>query len=180
MEEWKDIKGFEDLYQISNYGNVRSKDRRVINHRCGSTRVIKGINLTPWDNGNGYLVVSLNDKRKRKNFYVHRLVAEYFIENPLEKKYVNHIDYDRHNNNAENLEWCTQLENVKHSLPNMRKPRSKHKVTNTGIKYISKRKQRGYLYYRVSIRNKGIDKIFKDLQSAIKYKDEVVLSWQSL
>lgn len=65
--------------------------------------------------GKGYLYVDLYNNGIRKRFYVHRLVAETFIPNPLSKPYVNHIDGDTQNNNVANLEWCTPLENVEHA-----------------------------------------------------------------
>lgn len=183
QEVWKDIKGFEEVYQISNFGRVRSKDRRAVNHRSGATRIVRGMILTPWDNGNGYLVVSLNNKRKRKNRYVHRLVAEAFIENPEKKRFINHLDYNKHNNCVTNIEWCTQAENVAYSVEHMKKPRARCKPTNTGEKYISQRTGRnGESYYRVSITNQRIKvcKQFKTLEEAVMYRNEVMQKWQNL
>jgi hypothetical protein len=178
MEIWKDIKGYEGLYQVSNLGRVKSKERRVNNHRCGATRNIREIVMNPWDNGNGYLVVSLNNKGNRKNHYVHRLVAEHFIENPFECKYINHLDYNKHNNNADNLQWCTQAENVAYSVERMRKPRTICRKSNTGEKYISSRAKGGKtIHYRVRV--KGVEKTFKTLPEAIKYRNEVMQIWQN-
>lgn len=171
MEEWRDIKGYEGIYQVSDHGNIRSLDRRVVNHRSGSTRLCKGELFSPFDNGHGYLAVPLRVGRKRKNHYVHRLVAEAFIDNPDGKPVINHIDYNTHNNNVNNLEWCTQGENIKHSAVHMMKPRSKCKPTNTGEKYISRRIENGNVRYRV--RN---NRSFKTLQEAIAYRDEVMKS----
>lgn len=179
-ETWKDIKGYEEYYQISNFGNVRSKNRWVINHQNGTTRHVKGENLTPWDNGNGYLVITLNKERKRKNYYIHRLVAEHFLDNPERKTQVNHLDYDKHNNKSSNLEWCTQKENVFHSLENMKKPKSKCIPSSTGEKYITKKLVSGkQLYYRVQIKRLGVEKTFKLLSEAISYRNEVVEKWQN-
>lgn len=169
MEEWRDIKGYEGLYQVSDLGNVRSLDRRVVNHRSSSTRLCKGQLFSPFDNGNGYLVVSLSMGRKRKNHYVHRLVAEAFIDNPDNKPVINHLDYNTHNNNVTNLEWCTQVENVAHSIVNMRKPRSKCKPSNTGEKYISRRVKNGVVRYRA-----WDQRSFKTLEEAIAYRDGVI------
>ena len=71
--------------------------------------------LVPSCNGNGYLYVSKQSGRKTKHYYVHRLVAEAFIENPLNKPEVNHIDGNKRNNIVENLEWCTRGENIIHA-----------------------------------------------------------------
>ncbi len=175
-EVWKDISGYEGLYQVSNLGAVRSKDRRAVNHRNGATRIVRGGKLAPFDNGHGYLCVCLHSKGHRKNYYVHRLVAEAFIDNPLEKPCINHLDSNTRNNNAENLEWCTQLENVRYSVEKMKKPRSKSRPSNTGEKYISRRqdKRNGRIYYRVNIRSRGIDKTFNTIQEAKIFKEGVV------
>ena len=178
MEIWKDICGYEGLYQVSNLGRVKSLERQVRNHRSGSTRLIKEHFISPTDNGNGYKIVGLH-KGRRNQKYVHRLVAEHFLSNPKEKKYVNHLDYDTSNNAVSNLEWCTQLENVKYSTERMRKPKKKCRSTNTGEKYISKRISHGkYISFRVYIRNRGVDKSFKTLEEALWFRNEVMQKWQ--
>mgnify|MGYP004477016409 CR=1 FL=1 len=106
MEEiWKDIEGFEGLYQVSNLGRVKSLNYR----RTGKEKVVKG-----WYDKNFYRHVTLRVNGKDKQFLVHRLVAETFIPNPQNKPFVNHIDEKSSNNNAENLEWCTHKENMNH------------------------------------------------------------------
>lgn len=136
--------------------------------------------LTPTDNGSGYKIVSLHTKRSRINKYVHRLVAEHFLDNPLGKKYINHLDYDKSNNAVTNLEWCTQLENIAYSAEHMRKPKKKCRYTNTVEKYITERIYNGNCArYRVNIRNKGIDKIFKSLEEAVCFRNEVMREWQN-
>lgn len=167
QEIWKDIPGFEGIYQISNYGNARSFDRRVVNHRGGTTRIAYGKKLTPWDNGNGYLVLTIHDGKKRKNCYVHRLVAELFLDKPRGKEYVNHIDYNKHNNNVENLEWCTQKENTNHSIENMRKP---HK----GAVYIIEKCRCGKITYELNIKGIKVRKCFKTYEEAEKARNEII------
>lgn len=98
MEIYKDIIGFEN-YQISNYGNVYSKKTK---------KVLKNLLNT-----NGYLKVHLQIKGKMKNLYIHRLVGEYFVENPNNFKYIDHIDRNKLNNYFTNLRWCTASENIK-------------------------------------------------------------------
>ena len=99
-EEWKDIIGYEGLYQVSNFGNVRNRKGKIL--KAGTY-------------SNGYKFVSLRPIKTQTNWSVHRLVATHFIENPSCKKCVNHKDCDRSNNNVTNLEWCTHSENTLHS-----------------------------------------------------------------
>ena len=101
-EIFRDIKGFEGLYQISNFGNVKSLKRNII--------------LKPSSNGKGYLHIILYKNRKSKVSRIHRLVAQAFIPNPENKPQVNHIDGNKRNNNVNNLEWVTNSENQKHAF----------------------------------------------------------------
>lgn len=95
MEVWKNVVGYEDFYQISNYGRIRNKNGHI---------------LKPSNTG-GYCHISLRYGRK-KEVLIHRLVAEAFIPNPFNYKYVNHKDENKLNNNFENLEWCTAKYNA--------------------------------------------------------------------
>ncbi len=163
MEEiWCDVNGYDGLYQISNYGNVLSLKRKVKQGKYGKTRVVGEKIMKPTDNGNGYLIVSLRSCNSRKNFYIHRLVAEHFVANCTGGDYVNHKDYDTHNNRADNLEWCTQRQNILYSAHRMRKPHKQWKKSATGEKYIYFRDGR----YRLSIRN-IVDKTFATLEEAV-------------
>jgi hypothetical protein len=100
MEEiWKDIKGYEGLYQVSNFGNIRNK----------RTNKIK----IPYKCKNGYMYVSLYKNNKSKNKLIHRLVAETFFKNKNNYTDVNHIDGNKLNNKIENLEFCTRSYNLK-------------------------------------------------------------------
>lgn len=97
MEIWKDIKGYEGLYQVSNYGRVKSLNYR----RTGKEQLMK-----PILNTNGYFCVWLYNKQN-KIYSIHRLVAEAFIPNPDNLPCVNHKDEDKTNNHVDNLEFCT-------------------------------------------------------------------------
>ena len=100
MEEFKKINEYEN-YMISNLGNVYSIKNDLI--------------LKPFlDGKKRYLQVSLCKDGTNKKFLIHRLVAEYFVENPFNKEEVNHINYISTDNNYKNLEWCTRQENMKH------------------------------------------------------------------
>lgn len=111
-EVWKPIKGFP-YYEVSNVGRVRSLTRNIV-HSNGMLQYCAGKLLTAGDNGRGYLQVGLCLKGKRYTKKVHRLVAETFIPNPTNKPEVNHIDEDKHNNYAGNLNWMTHEENLNH------------------------------------------------------------------
>ena len=114
---WVKIKGYEEFYEISSSGEIRSKDRTVTD-KIGRTRSWKGKVLNPDIAPNGYYRVSFSINRKRKQFYVHRLIAEYFIPNPNNLPQVNHIDGNKLNNSLDNLEWVTVQENVIHAYKN--------------------------------------------------------------
>lgn len=109
-EIWRDISGYEGLYQVSNSGNVRSMN---YNKKPGNIKELK-----QKLRNNGYLEVHLSKDGKRKYFLVHRLVAEAFLENPDNKPQVNHIDGDKSNNNVSNLEYATNSENQRHAYDN--------------------------------------------------------------
>lgn len=102
-EVWKDVPGLEGFYQISDAGNVRN--RRT------------SLPMNPYVNDNGYCIVGLYSRKQGKtiHFRVHRLVAEAFLENPLNKRTVNHKDGDKTNNHVSNLEWATHKENLRHA-----------------------------------------------------------------
>ncbi len=111
-EIFKDVQGYEGLYQISNLGRVKSLKRRV---RIGSyERTVPEKYLTHFD-VLGYDIVVLHKKSKKYTAGVHRLIALHFIDNPENKPQVNHKDGNKKNNSIENLEWATSQENIQHS-----------------------------------------------------------------
>ena len=122
MEIWKNIKGYEGLYQVSSEGRVKNLERK---DRLG--RILKERVLKQDVTHDGYLRVGLYAGDKRKWFRVHRLVCEAFCENPDNKPEVNHIDEDKTNNNAVNLEWCTRKENINHGSRNERARKAESK-----------------------------------------------------
>ena len=110
MEEWKAIKGYEGIYEVSNLGRVRSKNGEMTSH----------------PNSDGYLRVRLWKNGEKHQFFVHRLVADAFVVNPNPEvnDVVNHLDCDIHNNSAENLEWTTRSGNMLHAYENGRLDRT--------------------------------------------------------
>lgn len=106
---WKDIKGYEGLYQISDDGHVR----RFLKN--GSSKPVKN------KEGSKYYTVSLSNKGITTTYNVHRLVAEHFLEKPLNAVEVNHIDGNKKNNDISNLEWVTQADNRIHAMEKLEK-----------------------------------------------------------
>lgn len=105
IEIWKDIKGFEGHYQVSNLGRVKSLSR-YMNHKSGGLSLLKERILKPATNRKGYKIVVLCLNCKEYKFTVHRLVAKTFIPNPNNYPMINHKDEDKTNNCVDNLEWC--------------------------------------------------------------------------
>jgi len=129
-EEWKDIKDYEGLYQVSNLGRIKSLGRyknnwskkqwveeRILKQRLANT---------------GYYMVVLSKNGKVKGFLVHRLVAETFIPNPENKPQVNHKDENKLNNHIENLEFCTRKYNCNYGT---KMERQKEKLGKSVIQY---------------------------------------------
>ena len=114
-EIWKDIEGFEGLYQVSNFGRVKklAQVSRRLNRWGTITEYHQAEKVwTPaFDGRKHYLFVGLNKGEQRTLRNIHRLVAEAFVPNPHNYEYVNHKDEDKLNNLADNLEWCTMAEN---------------------------------------------------------------------
>jgi hypothetical protein len=110
MEEWKDVKGYEEFYEVSNLGRVKSLGRR------GSGCILTDRILKPRLDGKGYPFVTLCIKRKQEMYRVHRLVCLAFHENPNNLPSVNHLDETRTNNKSTNLEWITHRANINYTV----------------------------------------------------------------
>ena len=108
---WKPIIGYENLYKINNYGEVLS---------LRSNKILK-----PNNNGIGYFIIQLCKNGKRKNYLIHRLVAEHFLDNPNNLPEVNHKDEDKSNNFVNNLEWCKHKYNMNYNQLQKRQQISK-------------------------------------------------------
>jgi len=107
MESWKQVKGYEGKYSVSDLGNVISHKKRGI----VKDKILKLYKLKI-----GYAVVNLYDGKANADLrYIHRLVAEHFIDNTENEKCINHLDGDKLNNKTENLEWCSYSRNKQHA-----------------------------------------------------------------
>ena len=115
MEEiWVDIEGYEDFYQVSNQGRIRSVEREI--YKSNNTKQISKSYILKFEKGKGYNYVHLFKNGLRKRIAVHRLVAEAFIPNPENKPEVDHINTIRDDNRVENLRWVTRKENMENPL----------------------------------------------------------------
>lgn len=143
-EEWRDVVGYEGLYEVSNFGRVYSLPKTW---QCKGEKVIRGNEgmIRKQVMTKGYLRVSLVD---RKGCSVHRAVAMAFIPNPHNKPHIDHIDGNKSNNIASNLRWCTRRENL--NFDNWERPSS------TGVKGVIATKFNSY-YYCVWYKNKKIE-----------------------
>ena len=113
-EIWKDIPGFEGIYQASTFGKIKSL-AKIVNHFKGGKRKVKERIFKVYINVHGYQIVTFYKDGKQFSKKVHRLIAKTFKDNPENKPYVNHIDGDKTNNYENNVEWSTAKENIDHS-----------------------------------------------------------------
>ena len=112
-EQWRAVKGYEGIYEINNFGEIKSLSRKISNgsgfYISKEKILIKAVSTT------GYYKIKLCKNGVHKDHKIHRLVASSFIANPLNKPEVNHIDGNPKNNNVENLNWSTHRENMIHA-----------------------------------------------------------------
>ena len=152
-EEWRDIKGYEGLYQVSNMGRVKSLKRTVwcgLNGGCYRAipeKIRKGV-----DNGQGYLQVQLSKDGKVKQCRINRLVAQAFLPNPDNLPIINHKDENKYNNHMDNLEWCS------HSYNNTYNDRAK----KAGKKVAEKLRGRKQTEEHIMKKSKPVFSVDKD------------------
>ena len=154
IEKWKTIPDYEN-YKVSNLGIVKN-----INYRgTGKEKILKGTSY------NNYVYVTLRKNNESKTFLLHRLVAQAFIPNVENKPCINHIDCNRKNNKVNNLEWCTQQENIAYMDKKNRRVGNK-KMTEQDVKNIRDKKKKGLFYknvwqeYKDKISFSGFQKIW--------------------
>lgn len=136
MEIWRPVTGYENVYEVSDLGNVR---RSLSEKPHDGT--YPGRMLRPF-NSYGYRRVILCSKNKTKKFFVHRLVAQAFIPNPTNLPIINHLNFDRSDNRISNLEWCTQKRNMQHSIQAGRKRIFGEENVNAKLNNLSVRRIR--------------------------------------
>lgn len=140
---WRPVKDYEECYEVSNDGLVRSLDRMVPHSRKGFFRREKGKPLSPATDGYGYFFVSLSSNGRKRLPKIHQLVAENFIGKPEGDYQVNHKSGDKKDNRVENLEYVTPKENTLHSINELGHRRDginhwKHKLTVAQVEEMRK------------------------------------------
>ena len=159
QEIWKHIKGFEQSHVVNINGDVKTISRQV-SGKNGSLRTIKSRYLKAEIDIGGYYRYKLWYNNKNKSLFMHRLIAIHFINNPENKPFINHIDGVKTNNSIENLEWCTQSENVLHSY-------------KTGLSTVSNKSKERCSILGKKRSKKVIDtktgKVFNKMTDAAKY-----------
>ncbi len=156
MEEiWKDVIGYEGQYLISNFGRVKTLPRKVKTGIAYFRTIPEKIHK-PCDNGKGYKYVCFRINGGKKNHkYIHRLVAESFLENPTNYTEVNHIDGNKENNSIQNLEWCNRSENALHAyskgLNHSQKgeKNTQSKLTEENVRFIRDEYSKGHYTQKV-------------------------------
>ena len=167
-EIWKDIQGYEGLYQVSNFGRIKSVgrfiDRLVTGNYWQEERILK-----PHKTKYGYLMVELRNHKKPKNFLIHRLVAIAFITNPENKPEVDHINANKTDNNVNNLRWVTAKENVRNPLNMVHLIGKNHPMFGKKHSEETKNKMRGKNNPRArKVRNIETKEIFDTVTEAEK------------
>ena len=170
-KEWKEIRGYENKYIISNYGEIISLPRYKKNN--SKLQYVEPKEILRYTNStNGYVYVQLCKDGDCKNIRLHRLVAETFIPNPRNLPQVNHKDGNKENNCVNNLEWCTNQENVKHAYKmGLAKSKNKIKVKQYDLngKFI---KQYNSLTEASKQSRVSISKISTCINGKYKYKNK--------
>jgi hypothetical protein len=165
IEIWKPIVGYEGFYEVSNLGRIKTKERFIERKDKTFFMLHERIRKLVLHKKTGYLQVSICVENKVKMCSAHRMVASTFIDNPLNKPQVNHINGIKTDNRVENLEWCTNRENTIHRID---KTKTKHKYT--GIKFhnnrwIAEYKHKGQSLYLGCFKN--------EIDAALAYETKI-------
>lgn len=172
-ERWVDIQGTSGSYQISDLGRLKSISKQWI---CGTKSVrSKPETIMVWNQDlAGYSITTLRINGKPKAISLHRMIAIHFIDNPLNKPYVNHVDGNKRNNSIDNLEWCTASENAIHAFSIGLNSSPKGEGSHNGVKVKITKKNTGevFIFPTMSIAAKemgiGINTISQNLNNHCK------------
>lgn len=156
-EEWRDIVGYENCYQVSNLGRVKSLSR-IKHNQYNSFKTKERILANRFDS-KGYPIVMLYKNSKPKNFKVHRLVLTAFVSKSKERKQCNHKDGCKHNNKLSNLEWTTPSENIIHAFENGLIPPRSRGIKNPNAKLTTNDVKNIRNIYHFGIRGHGAQSI---------------------
>ena len=156
------IKGFEDYYEISNLGRIYSKPRLSWNG-CGYKKEGNKF-LKLKENNNGYKYVILHKNNIKYQKYVHRLVAEHFLDNKFNYSQVNHLNGNKSDNRIQNLEWCSVSENILHRYRILEKKKKKIKCLETGNIFLSCKEADEYL----NVSKGSVSKVIRGLREHVK------------
>lgn len=163
-EIWKDVPGYEGLYQVSNMGNIKSLSHYARNNKKGGLRLTEGRILSQYKMPNGYMQVQFSKNEGREKVYVHRIVAMAFLSNENGFSDVNHIDGNKENNSVDNLEWCSHRSNQIHMIQN--------RMTKKAIPVLCVESGEVYNSMTEAEKKKGVDRHFikKACESGNVYK----------
>ena len=155
-EYWKDVEGYEGIYQVSSLGRVKSLEKTVPHPtaRSGYWTLPERLIALIWNKKVGYFYVTLSKNDRKKSYSVHRLVAGAFCERPEGKDQVDHINGDRQDNRAINLRWCTGKEKSNKPATSWKGPA--HRVVPRGAMHTS----------AVAVRNKDTKELFGSIVEA--------------
>jgi hypothetical protein len=152
MEIWKDVPEMEGFYQVSNKGRIKALDR-VVKRKTKGDLCIKEHYVQGSKDSKGYLQLDARVNGKRIIKFIHRLVAEAFIDNPQHYNQVNHKDGNKLNNDVDNLEWLSCIDNIRHAWKHkLAKPlqgenHGNHKLTNEQVLFIKTHYKKGDSLY---------------------------------
>lgn len=171
MEVWKPVKGYEQLYEVSNLGRVRSCANKTTFSMKHGKRTWKQRILKQKSDKQSYKRVTLYKDKKQKTFLVHRLVAEAFLPNPENKPIINHKDGNPPNNEWTNLEWCTYRDNLMHAFAN--------KMNKNPVQVTLKNKKTGkeYKFYSMAEASRFAGKNHGFVSRRIKSKNYEFDGW---
>ena len=170
MEEWKDIKGYEGSYQISNLGRVKSLSRIIIRSNGNPTTIKAKIKKTPIRN-DGYFIVNLCMNNGSNVNLIHRLIAEAFIDNPNNYPLVRHLNDIKTDNRLDNLCWGTYCDNMVDSIKNDKYVKPNVTLTSEQVKEIKSLLKEGLTYNEISNRFPVCKGTIGDIKRSKTWKD---------